>query len=254
MNELDHEGQEKIVELSEDKYNFDLDVFEGPLDVLLHLAKTQRIEIADISLDELIVQYIEYIETVQDQGINIASEYIEMAAELIRLKSSSLLPGKDSELIDELEEAGFSREDLIARLIEYKKYTDIAQSFNDLHDNKLNEFYKKQDSMKDYRDVNFKDSVDIDVFKRAVESLVYKQSQIKEESRVIEVNELNVEEMYEHIKNLDKEVMFTELIKGMNITSKVSTFLALLEGMKHQIVEVISLDHGLKIIPKESNE
>ena len=72
------------------EYNFTLEGFSGPLDLLLHLARTNEIEISNISLDTLIDQYLTFIENVQENGVNIASTYLEMAAELIRLKSKMI--------------------------------------------------------------------------------------------------------------------------------------------------------------------
>ena len=85
------------------KYEVKINEFEGPLDLLLHLIKQDNISIYEISIDRITKQYLEYIEKMEELNLDIASEYLVMAAELIEIKSSSLLPKSDNE-DDEYEE------------------------------------------------------------------------------------------------------------------------------------------------------
>ena len=98
-------------------YQVTINDFEGPLDLLLHLIKKDDIDIIDISVDEITKQYLEFIEEQENMNLNVSSEYLVMAAELIEMKSSYLLPKKE---IEEDEED--PRENLINILLEYKKY------------------------------------------------------------------------------------------------------------------------------------
>lgn len=241
----------KIIERSDEKYNFNIDIYEGPLDLLLHLAKTHKVEITEISVDILVQQYIEYIESVQELGINVASEYIEMAGELIRLKSKMLLPNSSEELFEELEDLGFTRDELIQKLLEYKKYKDAAEEFDKMSKAKEHQYYKLADLMKDYREENFKTSIDFDRFKLAMQNVIYKQSTKKEEIRVIELKELNVEEMMDKIKLLTEKTNFQHFIKEFNRIERVSAFLALLECVKLQqiTIEVIEDEENVYLIP-----
>ena len=101
-------------------YQVELDAFEGPLDLLLHLINQQEIDIYDIPMAEITKQYMDYIHTMQKLELNIASEYLVMAATLVAIKSQMLLPNQ--EMIDEIDEyTEDPREELIGRLIEYRK-------------------------------------------------------------------------------------------------------------------------------------
>src|SRR6185312_14133630 len=101
------------------EYQVKIDAFEGPLDLLLHLVNELEIDIYDIPVAEITEQYMEYVNTMQKIELNIASEYLVMAATLLEIKSAMLLPKKEVISEDEYEED--PREELINRLIEYRK-------------------------------------------------------------------------------------------------------------------------------------
>lgn len=103
------------------KYAIKIDNFEGPLDLLCHLIDKNKMDIYDIKINEIADQYIEYLNQMEEMNLDIASEFIMMASTLIYLKSKSLLP-KQEEAEEELTE-----EELIQRIIEYKKYKEIIK-------------------------------------------------------------------------------------------------------------------------------
>jgi segregation and condensation protein A len=109
----------------ETDYKVRLEVFEGPLDLLLYLIKRDEIDIYDISLERITKQYLEYLQAFKELNIDIAGEFIVMAANLIYLKSRSLLP-VDQQPPDEEAEEDDPRWDLIRQLIEYKKFKEAA--------------------------------------------------------------------------------------------------------------------------------
>jgi segregation and condensation protein A len=113
----------------ETDYKVQLEVFEGPLDLLLYLIKQDEIDIYDISLERITRQYLEYLQTFKELDIELAGEFVVMAANLIYLKSRSLLP-VDQQPPDECAEEDDPRWDLIRQLIEYKKFKEAA---TDLH-------------------------------------------------------------------------------------------------------------------------
>src|SRR5690625_107995 len=110
-------------------YKVKVDGFEGPLDLLLHLVNEMEIDIYDIPVAEITEQYLQYIHTMQTIELNIASEYLVMAATLIEIKSAMLLPKKEVEYEDEYEED--PREELVNRLIEYRKYKEAAEQLKE---------------------------------------------------------------------------------------------------------------------------
>ena len=109
----------------ETEYKVKLEIFEGPLDLLLYLIKRDEIDIYDISLERLTRQYLEYLQAFKELDIDLAGEFIVMAANLIYLKSRSLLP-LDQQPPEEDAEEDDPRWDLIRQLIEYKKFKEAA--------------------------------------------------------------------------------------------------------------------------------
>ena len=109
----------------ETDYKVKLEVFEGPLDLLLYLIKQDEIDIYDISIERITRQYLEYLQAFKELNIEIAGEFIVMAATLIYLKSRSLLP-VDQQPPEEDAEEDDPRWDLIRQLIEYKKFKEAA--------------------------------------------------------------------------------------------------------------------------------
>ena len=109
----------------ETDYKVRLEIFEGPLDLLLYLIKRDEIDIYEISLERITSQYLEYLQAFKELNIEIAGEFIVMAANLIYLKSRSLLPA-DQQPPDEEAAEDDPRWDLIRQLIEYKKFKEAA--------------------------------------------------------------------------------------------------------------------------------
>ena len=111
------------------EYEVKINEFEGPLDLLLHLVKKDNISIFDIKIEDIIKQYLDYINKLKEENLDITSEYLVMASELIELKSKMLLPNKTEEIEEEIEEA---TNDLVNRLLEYDKYKNMTQEFKEL--------------------------------------------------------------------------------------------------------------------------
>lgn len=109
----------------ETDYKVKLEIFEGPLDLLLYLIKQDEIDIYEISLERITGQYLEYLQAFKELNIDVAGEFVVMAANLIYLKSRSLLPA-DQQPPDEDAEEDDPRWDLIRQLIEYKKFKEAA--------------------------------------------------------------------------------------------------------------------------------
>jgi segregation and condensation protein A len=114
----------------ETDYKVKLEVFEGPLDLLLYLIKRDEIDIYDISIERITRQYLEYLQAFKELKIDIAGEFVVMAANLIYLKSRSLLPLEQQPPEEDAEEDD-PRWDLIRQLIEYKKFKEAASQLHD---------------------------------------------------------------------------------------------------------------------------
>jgi Uncharacterized conserved protein len=108
-----------------EEYKVKLEVFEGPLDLLLYLIKRDEVDIYDISIERITKQYLEYMEAFQVLNIEVAGEFIVMAANLLYIKSRTLLP-RDQQMAEEDAEEDDPRWELIRQLIEYKKFKEAA--------------------------------------------------------------------------------------------------------------------------------
>ena len=127
---------QKVLTLETNKYAIKIDNFEGPLDLLCHLIDKNKMDIYDIKISEIADQYIEYLNKMEKMNLEVTSEFIIMASTLLYIKSKGLLPKqKDDE--EELTE-----EELIRRIIEYKKYKEITKKLKENFNNYSNRLYK----------------------------------------------------------------------------------------------------------------
>ena len=127
----------KLITLESKKYELRLDNFEGPLDLLCYLIDKNKMDIYKVNIDEITEQYIEYIKEQESLNLEVTSEFLIMASTLLLIKSKGLLP-KETE-----DEAELTEEELLRRIIEYKKYKEISKVFKTRLDKFSNRVYKK---------------------------------------------------------------------------------------------------------------
>ena len=122
---------QNVLTMQTSKYSIKIDNFEGPLDLLCHLIDVNKMDIYDVNLNEITDQYIEYIKAMQEMDLEVTSEFLLMASTLLLIKSKKLLPRQESE------DEELTEEELIERIIEYKKYKEITAKFSEMYvDNK----------------------------------------------------------------------------------------------------------------------
>lgn len=230
--------------------------FTGPLDLLLHLAKTSEIEITDISLDELIEQYLNYIQSIKELGIDVASSFLEMAAELIRLKSIYLLPEiKEDELEDAMNEIGIDRETLINKLLEYKKYKEVIPEFEVLIAKRQHFFDREPEKLMNLRKNNFENNLTVEAVEKSMTRYLLSIKNDFKETKVIEHNELNIEKYMDGLKTLESSFNFSDFVKDNSKHNIVSMFLAILESLKLQVITVEVKDNDFVVLQfKEIND
>ncbi len=131
-----------ILTLETKKYNIKLENFEGPLDLLCHLVDKNKMEIDKVNITQITDQYIEYLNKMEQLNLEIASEFIVMLSTLVYLKSKNLLP-KEVENEEEITE-----EELIRRIIEYKKYKEIIKSLRENYDINSKKTFKLPEKIK----------------------------------------------------------------------------------------------------------
>jgi len=205
-----------------------LDIFEGPLDLLLYLIKKNHINIYDIPIVLVLNQYLEYMELMKLLDIDVVSEYLVMAATLIQIKSRTLIP-RNEEASDEEEEED-PREELVRKLLEYQKYKEIAKSLKEKELNRLN-YLTRPGSLDRYKseDNYFEASIFdlITAFKAALKDIP------KEVFFEVIKDEFTVEQKVHDILHLVLEqpkVKLNELFaSAKNKLEIVATFLAILE-------------------------
>lgn len=225
-----------VFETKENEYKFQLDQFEGPLDLLLHLIKEAKIDIKDIFISKITEQYLKYMEAIGSVvDVEKAGEFVEMAATLIEIKSKQLLP--KAEDLPEDEESPENQ--LIRRLEEYKLFKE--QSYKLKKQENIDHFFKSPDqTVGDVRYVLKSLSFDglLDSFAKLLSKIKLK-AEIPE-AKKIEKERFSVAQKIAQIKDflLEKtEVLFSELFEdALDRIEVVNTFLALLELLKLQLV------------------
>ena len=228
--------------------------FEGPLDLLLHLIKKSNIDIYDISLSDITDQYLEYIHQMEELNLDIASEYLVMSTELLEYKSRSLLPKK----IEDDKEEEDPKEELIKRLVDYKKYKEITSEFKKLEDIRSEIYTKTPSNINEYDEKvinNSELSVNdlISAFKKFIDRKEYE----KPLNTKITTKELSVSDRIIKIKEILKtknEVNFIDLFDKLTKEYVVVTFLSILEMSKNKEIEIKQDNNFGNIIIKEVKE
>ncbi|WP_404452896.1 segregation/condensation protein A [Virgibacillus necropolis] len=218
-------------------YQVKLDTFEGPLDLLLHLIKQYEVDIYDIPVATITEQYVQYIHTLQRLELNIASEYLVMAATLIALKSQMLLP---NEPIDEENEEYMEdpREELMNRLIEYRKYKEAAETLKEKEVDS-NEIYTREPAHFDHLELNqpmLNDDTSIYDMIGALNKLFERKKWSEPLDTKIKKMDIPIEqrmdEVLDTVKKSNKGISFYDLFIYQSRAHIVVTFIAVLELMK----------------------
>ena len=228
--------------------NFKTAGFEGPLDLLLHLIKTLEIDIYDIPMHEITDQYLLYIHTMKELELDIASEYLVMAATLLAIKSKMLLPKYEPEDEEEVFEEDYEedpRDELVARLIEYRKFKEASLQLKEKEMERSLLFTKPPSDLSEYSStmpIN-KNEKKVTVYDMlgAFHKLMRRQRLQKPIFTRVSRDEISIEkrieEVYEVLINKNSWANFFELFPFPDKMHIVTTFLAILELMKrNQIV------------------
>lgn len=219
------------------EYKFLINDFEGPLDLLLHLIKKNNVDICDIKISDITKQYLDYLEEMENLDLNIASEYLALAAELIEMKSLVLLP-KPEFSDDEYEED--PRENLIKRLIEYKKIKESTPKLKELEEERKKLYTKVASNMKQYQDENQKpdfNDIDLDCLLNVFSKFLERKEEEKPLNTKITKKEYSVSKRSREIKSLLKtkqKINFEELFEIQTKEYIVVTFLSILALAKKQ--------------------
>lgn len=218
--------------------DFKINEFEGPLDLLLHLIKESKMNIMDIEIEKITEQYMAYLDLQEKMNLEIASEYLVMASELIELKSKMLLPNPKNEEGEEED----PREELVNRLLEYQAYKEITKVLHDKENLRKEIYTKSPENIRNYieEDVSITSDVTLDDLIDAFKKYLERKKETKPLQTKITVNEVTVSSRRHDIKNLlkkKKRVSFFELFPVVSKEYVIATFLAILEMAKsHELI------------------
>jgi len=220
--------------------NLTIEDFEGPLDLLLHLVRQSKMDIYKVNIQNIIEQYLEFINSLDKFDIDTSSEYLVMASELVHLKSKMLVKKDvDEELVEEF--SINSEEDLRTKLIQYEKYKSMSETFKLLEENRLEYYTKLPENLSEYKEINKISDVSLDDLLNAFLEMRKRVSLKKPIVTKVTKKEFSVKERIVEIRNLlniKKKVEFSELFEILTKESVVVTFLSLLEMSKNNEVKL----------------
>ena len=223
------------------KYNVQLKVYEGPLDLLYDMISKQKIDIKDISIIDITKQYINYITALEKMDLEIASEFITMASKLLEIKSRYLLyKQKDNNEVED------PRLELMEKLEEYKKFKLASQDLKDNITYVDDLYYRKKEEViiDDTMDL---DDISIDAIKNILPYILKVKSEDnkpqKDEKleKIVRGRIVPVEEKIAYIREIisrDNEVSFIKVIENVDKDEVIATFLSVLELIKSREIVV----------------
>lgn len=225
-------------------YQIKTDSFEGPLDLLLHLINKEEMDIYDIQIAKITDQYLNYINNMQALQLDVASDFLVMASTLLFIKSKMLLPIHEPDPLLSMEyEEEDPREELIQRLLEYKKYKELSLNLKDMELARSQIFTRPPSNLTPYmiqEDGNPVNGISlyhlVDAFERALVKLHYRDPITKVEREEISVKD-RMNQIIHLLTQKNGIVHFSELIgKSRNKTDIVVTFLSILELIKQKTI------------------
>ena len=233
---------QKVLTLESNKYAIKIENFEGPLDLLCHLIDKNKMNIYDIKISEIADQYIEYINEMEENNLEVTSEFLVMASTLLFIKSKGLLPNQ-AEAEEELTE-----EQLIQRIIEYKKYKEITSKFKVNYEEFSKRFFKIAESIelpKQKLEVEYSTDMLPNIYKELIEKNNEKINQNAKNIEKIAIVETytvasKVKEMFKELVRKPKFV-FNKLysLSKCNKQEVVTAFTGLLELSRRNKVTTV---------------
>ena len=240
--------------LIKDDYNISIEIFEGPLDLLLYLIKKEEVDIHDIPIEKITVQYLEYLNLMKILDLNIAGDFIVMSSTLMLIKSRMLLPSAEQN--DEEEEED-PRWDLVQQLVEYKKFKDVADHLEELEKKMDDVFIRESEhaQLGTSTNIDLKDANVFDLLTALSDAL----ENVKEEDLIeIFAEEYSVSQKINFVKEslrITKKLSVTDLFCGMTSRNEIiCTFLAILELMKSNEIMAIQDNSFDSIIVKSTKK
>lgn len=200
--------------LERNKYEIKIENFEGPLDLLLHLIDKNKMDIYDIKISEITDQYILYLKKMEEMNLVIASEFAIMASTLLYLKSRKLLPKYEQD------EEEITEEELIRRIIEYKKYKEITKNFRENFEEFSKRYFRMQENIKLPKQeikVKYEENIISDIYMK-----LWKRNEAKKNINAKNIEKIAVMDTYT-VYDKVKEMFKIMLHKPKFVFNKVYT-------------------------------
>jgi len=226
-----------------------LEVFEGPLDLLLHLIEKNKVDIYDIPIVTITEQYLEYIKAMEREDMNVMSEFLVMAATLLDIKCRMLLPAE----VNEEGEEEDPRAELVEKLLEYKMYKYMSLELKDRQVDAYKNYFREMKLPKEVE--AYREPIDYevligdatlnklhDIFKQTMKRQVDRIDPVRSKYGEIEKDEIDLDEktlyIQEYVKH-HKSFSFRKLLEKQNSKMElIVTFLVMLEMMKTGVVNI----------------
>lgn len=229
-----------VDEATDEVLRLHLTEFEGPMEVLLYLIKAQEIDIFDIPILQITEQYMKFLELMEEQNLEVAGDYLVIAATLIQIKSKMLIPVEADEEEDEIDE-GDPRMELVEKLIAYRMYRDVAGRLKSLEEERGNWFMRNaKPSEKDLGpdpDADYIDATLFDLTQAFKNVLRYMKEEV---AHTVEEEESSVDEKVDYIQTvleIQDSVEWLDLLKVCKGKVEViCTFLAILEMCRMNLI------------------
>lgn len=228
---------------SGEEYEVRLELFEGPLDLLLYLVSKSEVEITAISVAQVTRQYLQYLDLIRELNIDVAAEYLHMAATLLRLKARELLPTDTQENLEAGDDDIYTREQLIQQLLEYKKYKEAAGTLKVFEAQQQGTFARGlRDEIPEAPEPQETGIGNVTIFDllTAFKSILERAS-TEEPRHVVISDDVRIDDRIEHVLSVvteRKEVAFEELFSDdVRRIALVATFMAILELIKMQQIQ-----------------
>ncbi|WFA09709.1 segregation/condensation protein A [Tissierella sp. Yu-01] len=224
------------------EYKVAVEVYEGPLELLLSLIHKHEIDIYDIPINIITEQFLDYIDNMGELNLEVTSEFLVMAATLVEIKSKMLLP-KEKIIEDGIEIEVDPRDELVQRLIEYKAYKGVAEKLKESESIESKVYYKPREDLTEFDDpIEELGNLDLEKLLKTINSLLKRR--IKE-SNLIDVEELHREEFtldgcIYNLKSklaVKKRILFSDLLSVRTTREEIITyFLSVLELVKTKTI------------------
>ncbi len=230
----------------DENYRVQIDIFQGPMDLLLHLINKNEIDIYDIPINLIADQFIEYIGKMEDFNLDIASDFLVMAASLLEIKSKMLLPKAPKEEEDQIDEDDLDpRLDLVRRILEYKQFKEVAEDLKALEDIQSKVYYKAKEDLSNFVEDNLQlEDLDTSMLVKTINNIIQRRAR---QAKLLDIREIQRDEytLEYCIKNIKERLKLSDIIRFSDLLDDVYTkkeivtyFLSILELISSKFIVV----------------